>query len=252
VQRQSAIQEGQCLVSRSRNWIQLPRGLGKGLWLKVNLTSERGYARGIAEPGVLKYFAQYLGKGDCFYDVGAHIGFYSLIAARIVGPNGLVVAFEPEVANYRLLRENCSKNGLSVVHPVPTAVWSRNMRVLFERGPDSSAMTGHVIETSPYRQTSRTLYSQAISLDRFCKSRRPPTFLKVDVEGGEIEVLEGAQDLLRKYRPTLIVEVHRRRYLATIARLLGRLGYSELYISKKPTKTLVLYSPATRTPAVST
>ena len=71
--------------------------------------------------------------GACFYDVGAHIGFYSLLAARLVGQGGHVVAFEPDPANAAVLRENITRNNLGQIEVVPVALWSHCGVVAFRR-----------------------------------------------------------------------------------------------------------------------
>src|SRR5579863_8801197 len=108
-----------------RIWYQIPTGPAEGLWLKLLPKWEPGYIQGAAEGGMNEALSNYLRPGCCFYDVGAHIGFYSLIAARIVGAGGRVVSFEPDAENSRVIQENASKNGFTQIVVIRTAVTDR-------------------------------------------------------------------------------------------------------------------------------
>lgn len=216
-------------------------GLGKGLWLKVDPQSEEGYASGFAEPGVQAILSKHLKRGDCFYDVGAHIGFYSVIAARLVGKSGLVIAFEPDPDNVKVLQKICTRNNLDHICALPAAVWNQGGRVQFQRGKDPSRMTGRVVSQNVQLSGCQLLSCPAVALDTFSASNRPPTFVKIDVEGGELMVLKGAQTTLRSFRPTLLVEIHDKAYIPAILDSLSPLGYLKRHISTQPEKTLVCF-----------
>jgi protein-L-isoaspartate O-methyltransferase len=113
------------MVPHERFWIRLPSGIGKGFWMYADPRSERGYANGDHEMWLQKLLESELGPGDCYYDVGAHSGFFCLIAARIVGASGAVVAVEPDPQNVAALRANIERNGLRQVFVVQAAVWNR-------------------------------------------------------------------------------------------------------------------------------
>src|SRR5579862_918889 len=106
----------------NRVWIQVPAGPAEGLWLKVEPYLEARYLAGIPEPAALAAIVKHLMTGGCFYDVGAHIGFYSLLAARLVGEAGRVAAFEPDPANFEPLKENTSRNMFSQIEVIGAAV----------------------------------------------------------------------------------------------------------------------------------
>src|SRR5262249_52484605 len=104
------------LVPRdSLTWVQVQRGPAQGLWLHLDPRTGRTYFEGGGEPEVQAALTEQLRPGMTFYDVGANIGFFSLLAARILGENGRVIAFEadPEIAVR--LQENVSRNRLSWV-----------------------------------------------------------------------------------------------------------------------------------------
>jgi FkbM family methyltransferase len=172
---------------------------------------------------------RYLKPGDCFYDVGAHIGFYSLIAARLVGQAGHIIAFEPDPDNAETLRENAAKNGFLGVCVVCAAISDKDEVVRFHRSThnDPSRMSGMVMRENLLGiRESEILSCRAVSLDSFCSSHQTPNLVKVDVEGAELQVLEGARYLLRQKKPVLIIEVHDQQNLPTVRSLLSGLGYT--------------------------
>ena len=115
-----------------RVWIQIPAGPAKGVWLKIDPYLEAQYISGFPEPAVQAEIARHLRPGGCFYDVGAHIGFYSLMVERLMGGIGQVMAFEPDPNNVIELRENLSRNGFSGTKVVSAAVWSHSGVVNFK------------------------------------------------------------------------------------------------------------------------
>ena len=126
-----------------------------------------------------------------FYDIGANIGLFSLLAARLVGKEGRVVAFEadPEIA--ARLREHVARNEFGWITVEEKAVWSEPRTVFFARtdpatSPDRGL--GHVVSAS----AGDTIQVSAESLDDYTWTQPAPDFLKCDVEGAEVEVFRGA------------------------------------------------------------
>jgi len=195
-----------------RVWLQVPTGPGRGLWLKVEPYQEERYLSGYPEPGVQEEILNHLRPGGCFYDVGAHIGFYSLLAARLVGKGGHVVAFEPDPANAAVLQENIARNDLGQIEVVPVALWSRCGVVAFRRSasehPEVSSRRGAVVSANGRARSDDTIEVQAMTLDAFAENQPLPTMVKIDVEGAEVEVLKGAQKVTSQTRPALLLEVH--------------------------------------------
>jgi FkbM family methyltransferase len=190
-------------------WVQIQRGPAQGLWIRVNPRTGQDVQKGIGEPAVQEGMRQHLRPGMTFYDLGANIGFFSLLAARIVGPTGRVVSFEadPEIA--ARLRENLAYNKFAHACVEQKAVWSESTTVSFARvdantSPDRGL--GHV--STGDAGVAQTISVEAISLDQFVLSHPAPDFLKCDVEGAEVAVFQGAEKLLREKRPILLVEMH--------------------------------------------
>lgn len=212
-----------------RVWVRVDAGIAQGLWLQADPYREQEYLRGNVEPEVQEALTTFLKPGDCFFDVGAHVGFYSLIASRVVGLRGRVVAFEPDPKNVQLLREHVNRNGLSNVSIAQAAAWRSDGEVLFQRGgmpAGKSSRRGAVIESGAAPESGETLSIQAVTLDRYAAGGYSPSLVKVDVEGAECEVLKGAERLLAQAKPALICEVHHAEAAAFVAEFLPAKHYA--------------------------
>jgi FkbM family methyltransferase len=216
---------GEKLVPRdSRVWAQIQRGPAKGLWLCLNPRTGGNYLQGGGEPEVQAAVQRHLRPGMTFYDIGANIGFFSLLAARIVGAEGRVVAFEadPEVAER--LREHVERNHFSMISVRQRAVWSETRTVSFARtdpklSPDRGL--GHIVVGGAVG----TIEVQAVSLDYFLQTFPPADFLKCDVEGAEVEVFRGAKRLVAEYRPIVLCEMHSEENRRILLQEFAGLGY---------------------------
>ena len=212
-----------------RVWVRVNGGLARGLWLQADPYREREYLRGNAEFEVQEALATHLNPGGCFFDVGAHVGLYSLIASRLVGTRGNVVAFEPDPRNSQLLREHATRNGLCNISVAEVAAWRSNGKLFFLRGgrklTGNSSRRGTVVEAPSPDTIGDVITIQAVSLDQFAERGYSPTLIKIDVEGAECEVLKGAERLLAEMKPTLICEVHHAQAATFIAEFLAARHY---------------------------
>jgi FkbM family methyltransferase len=199
---------GRVLVPRDLLfWVQVRSGPGQGLWLHLNPRTGKTYFEGGGEPEVQAALQKYLHPGMIFYDIGANIGFFSLLAARLVGKEGRVVAFEADPDIAARLREHTARNEFGWITVEEKAVWSEPRTVFFARtdpatSPDRGL--GHVVAASG----SDTIQVSAESLDDYSWTQPLPDFLKCDVEGAEVEVFRGASRLLKEKRPGIICEMH--------------------------------------------
>lgn len=216
---------GAKLVPRdSLAWVQVQNGSARGLWLHLNPRTGKTYFEGGGEPEVQEALQRCLRPGMIFYDIGANIGFFSLLAARIVGSKGKVVAFEadPEIA--ARLREHVARNAVGWITVEEKAVWSEPKTVFFARtdpatSPDRGL--GHVVSSS----AGDTIQVSAESLDDYTRTQSAPEFLKCDVEGAEVEVFRGAHRLLKEKRPGIICEMHSEENQRILLEEFSRLGY---------------------------
>src|SRR5260370_17057208 len=105
-------------------WKSIRSGPGKGLWIHLNPRYEMQYLEGDYEAPVEQVLLPNLRPGTVFYDVGAHIGVFSLIAARNLGVQGSVFAFEPDPSNVRRIKEHVARNQLNTIRIFPKAASS--------------------------------------------------------------------------------------------------------------------------------
>jgi FkbM family methyltransferase len=194
------------LQADQKVWAQVQRGPAQGLWLELNPRTGRPYLLGEVEPVVQEVLGKRLSSGMVFYDLGANIGFFSLLAARIVGPDGHVFSFEPDPEVATRLRRNIARNNLSNVTVVEAGLWSFSGKVNFVAADSSSPDRGtgqfvgeHISNGTPTR---------CVSLDDFVADAPLPDAIKCDVEGAEVETLRGAEALLRASPPWILCEMH--------------------------------------------
>src|SRR5713226_5366968 len=117
----------------SRVWVTIPGGLAKGMRFQADPRYELGYLHGDHEPWVQELLEKQLECGSCFYDIGAHTGFFAVIAAHLVGPSGSVIAFEPDPEVAMILRQNVARNKISLIKVIEAGVWSSAGSLSFQR-----------------------------------------------------------------------------------------------------------------------
>ena len=138
------------------------------------------------------------------------------------------MAFEadPEIASR--LREHATRNRDAPISVEEKAVWSSSDLVSFARADPSASPDrglGHVVEHGTDDVAQDTIHVQAVSLDEYAATSGAPDFLKCDVEGAEVEVFRGAQNLLREKKPDVLCEMHGDENRRTLLEQFARLGY---------------------------
>jgi FkbM family methyltransferase len=181
-------------------------GPGKGLRLDIGGTTEL-FLQGKYEGPVQEVVSRMLDTGNVFFDIGANIGFFSLLAARIVGPTGAVYAFEPVAENVSVAKKNARLNNLDNLKVFTLAMASRTGKeeLLLARYAGGAVLKGAGIPPD----LSGSLMVETSTVDDFLLGQkvRPPDIVKIDVEGAELDVLHGMVDTLRNRGPKLIIEV---------------------------------------------
>lgn len=163
------------------------------------------YATGRYEEGTAALMNRLLKPGDCFIDVGANIGYLTLVGARLVGPTGSVLAFEPLPAARAWLERNVALNGESHVTIRGDAVCDRTTTAVLNIGPSRHTSTSSLLPTA---ESQGETVVQAVRLDDVVADSPRVRLLKIDVEGAEHLVLEGASRLLDVHSPDIIVELN--------------------------------------------
>jgi FkbM family methyltransferase len=219
-------------------------GLAAGLVLELDPRYESKLLRGDVEPEVQRRLAELVRPGWTVWDVGASLGYFSLALARLVAPEGTVVAFEPDATMTELLERHARANGIANVVVAPVAAWSTSGEVPFGIDPaDRGRKHGRVGDVAAP--------VEALSLDDALGRYPPPQLVKIDVEGAELDVLRGAESLVRRYAPVVVCEVHLERgaaaeRLPAVVSLLEAAGYrvEELDRGSDPRHVLALPTSA--------
>jgi FkbM family methyltransferase len=208
-------------------WVQIERGPAAGLWICLNPRTGKSVLRSEEEPRVQQAIEVYLRRGMTFYDLGANIGFFSLIAARLVGHGGCVIAFEADPVIAARLRGNLGRNGFEHAFVEGKAVWRESCAVAFACADVTRSSDRGVGYISANRdEAANIICVESVSLDDYCLSHPPPDFIKCDVEGAEDEVFRGAANTLRRWHPTIVSEMHSMDSQFALIRYFRDLGYS--------------------------
>ena len=166
-------------------------------------SSNHGCWLGRAKSGRQSAFSAALKRGDVVYDLGANVGFYSILASLRVGPEGRVFSFEPDPRNLVLLHRHLKLNGVANCAVLDVAVSCSDGTANFQVGSNHSV--GHLTTES-----LNTLSVRTVTLDGLVASGRlpPPNVVKCDIEGGEYDALRGASETLTEHAPTIFLRTH--------------------------------------------
>lgn len=196
------------MASTTRRWRRrehvIRRGAAAGL--RINLQGSRpSYVFGIAEPETQRLIGSWLRPGAVFYDLGANVGFFSLIASRLVGPDGHVYAFEPSPTTARALRANILRNGLGNVTVIEAAAGREDGSAWLDPGDGEASQSARLLAEGG----RGGLEVRVMAIDTFVREgARPPDVVKIDVEGAEEDVVLGMCATLASHRPSVVCEIH--------------------------------------------
>lgn len=191
--------------------VRVAAGDLKDLKMQLDLQAEKDYWLGTYELDLQNALADFVQPGMVAYDVGANIGYISLLLARRVGPHGRVYAFEALPANQERLRYNLSLDKLGErVTLVPAAVIESSRPVKFLVGP-----SGGMGKAAGSAGRSEFEYPESVEVEGVClddfiyqQGNSAPQVIKLDIEGGEVLALPGMQRLLSEKRPLILMELH--------------------------------------------
>jgi FkbM family methyltransferase len=233
---------------------KIETGPGKGLRFDAGPDTHR-FSTGQYERPVQEAIAAVVRPGNVCYDIGANVGFFSIVLSRLAGPTGSVYAFEPVPRNVSAIEQNARLNRLGNITVLKVALASVD--------GESELLLAHHIGGAMLKSAGAPpdlagrLDVRTAALDTLSKwgSVKPPHFVKIDVEGAEIDVLQGMTAILKKWAPAIMLELDDEDMTACdnkVARcvsLLCRFGYRAEALPKSypDSRWFVRHIIATRT-----
>ncbi|MBI4541914.1 MAG: FkbM family methyltransferase [Gemmatimonadetes bacterium] len=213
-----------------RSVVVIRHGAGAGLVFDAG-GANPGYALGTTEPLVQQALREHLRAGDVLYDIGANVGFFTVLGARLVGAGGAVYAFEPLAENANALRRNVELNGFRHVTVIEAAVSrasGEGSLVLADEPTWARLASG-----GAGGRSGRTVRVPLVAIDELIAQGRvsPPSLVKIDVEGVEVDVLRGMERTLRHHRPVVICELHYTN--AEVGAFFRRHGYDTAVLERE-------------------
>jgi len=209
---------------------QIQQGEGRGL--KFNAAgANAGYLLGTSEPSVQSALAALILPKMTVYDVGANVGFFSVIAARLVGSHGHVVAFEPLATNADQVTHNARLNNFAHINVRVEALGNENGSASFLASKVPTL--GRLAKLGPLDESCSEVIVAVRQLDTVVEEAAlpPPDLIKMDVEGAEADVLAGATDNLSRVRPILLIELHGTN--DAVSKKLDSLDYSSYVLGSR-------------------
>lgn len=245
-------------------WHTIKKGKGRGIKLFIDTSTGQiglDMASGKYDDYFFDLLAQLKPEGKTILDIGAHIGFDTLIFAKQVGKKGKVIAFEPNLFNRKRLELNCAQNpelkkrieiqDVAVSNTIGTADFLMTDTV------DGWTSSGSFLDTAhthmEHKVYERELGFQRIrvpvlTLDAFVQDQHlVPDILKIDVEGAEYLVLQGAKKVLLKHKPIVFMELHSIFSALLVGGILAQLHYEHNLLNEdKDGRCFIVAKPSAR------
>ena len=151
----------------------------------------------IYEPNQTEVVKKYVHEGDTVIDIGAHVGYYTLLMAQLVGENGKVYSFEPDPVNFQLLKKSVEINGFENVVLIQKAVSNITDKVKLFLGNDDSAINR--IYDAKLGDTKESIDVESVTIDEYFKENDElVNFIKIDSEGSEVKIINGMKQFLSR------------------------------------------------------
>lgn len=192
-------------------------------WIKGS--GVNGYWLGSYEVEKQKLIAKYVKERMICYDIGAHVGFYSLMFSRLVGETGKVFSFEPNPLNLFYLLKHLELNKVKNVRVFPFGLWKDNGIFGLTLSSSESYLNRaeEPILRSPVFRIDDLIYQYVL----------PPDVIKIDAEGAELEVLEGMEKLLRRGSVIVFVALDNKDKREEVYKFLANFGYKIFDLTEK-------------------
>ncbi len=187
------------VFSPEKKWRKIKFGIAKGCWFPIDRRSHLRIELGLFELPLVKYFRDFSKKAKVAYDVGAEMGYYSLALAKLMGEGSRIYSFETNNLYFARFPELIKRNNLE-----------SRIKVL-----------------EAYVTKRDDVSSHGIAIDSFVyeKGNPVPDLIKMDIEGEELNALQGAERVLKEHHPKLILEVHSYELVTQCRSFLRGLGY---------------------------
>lgn len=198
----------------------------RGMRLDVDMRVQADVVVGAYERRLSRHVDGLLRPGDLAFDVGSHLGYFGILMATAVGPAGRVVCFEPDPGLHDALEGNVSRNR----ELIPAEVAVARLAVGAGRGTTSFEAGGH--STRGRLSDSGGVEVEVITLDDAFERFGAPRFVKVDVEGHELDVLEGGPGAVASKQTSFGIEIHSDELGRACRALLEKAGYSCRFITE--------------------
>lgn len=190
------------------------------------------------EPAKMALAVTLTNRDGVAIDIGANVGVYTLLFSSAVGAGGRVIAIEPNPENLAFIQRHIELNAIKNVTVIAAAAGDRSGSVAFDCGETSS--TGRI-------DTNGGLVVRCVTVDEVMdQAGGRASVVKIDVEGGELDVLKGARATLQKHRPVVLLATHSRALRGDCARFLESLEYEMHLIDGSSDPDEWLAEPATR------
>jgi len=188
----------------------IPFGVNRGLRLRYRPAMHLHAMAGLVEKDTCRALRDALRPGMSVVDVGANIGFLTMLMARAVGDGGQVVAFEPAPWPREMLVDHLAMNGFANTQVVPLAVSNEVGEIDLYVASDHHQSSLLEDWAHPSGQLHpATIRVPTVTLDAFLEERgMRPDLIKMDIEGAAVLALQGCEGLARRSRPVLLVELH--------------------------------------------
>ncbi len=179
------------------------------------------------EMAIVKLFKKIVEPGAVVYDLGANLGLYSCLLARLVGPEGHVYCVEANPICVQFLSINLALKGFDQAEVLPVAVLNHEGLTPFAINYGNSNIGLSFYSGFYDSKVGHEIQVRCMEFDRLVETYGllPPQVIKIDVEGVEHLVLEGMQETLEKHRPTLVVEIHHESCARATLEILDRFNY---------------------------
>lgn len=202
------------------------------------------FVKGIYDPNLIVVINALLPVDGVFIDIGANMGYCSLLMSRVVGEDGKVFAIEPSERDFLRLVDNVSLNKLGNVNVYRVAISDKAGNVKISIAPEerSALNTLGTAFSNKGIEELRTEEVGAITLDRFVEQEEIDRIdvIKMDIEGSEFKALKGSRESVERYRPALIVGVNKNSLGASgssieeVMKVLKELRYKVYYLTESP------------------